>query len=228
MLLGSVTGLLAFGVDVATEYLQHAKYRLAGLAFGAGFLGAVLALMLISVCFVVMAACLVLFVEPIAGGSGIPEVKTYLQRVKLPRMLRLSTLLAKLGGLVCSIAAGLVCGKEGPMVHAGAIVANGLSQGSSRTLRCRLTLLGRFRNDQDRRDFVSAGAAAGVAAAFGSPIGGVLFAVEEAATTSLRDTPLTSGVDAFRSRPWIDDDVSTTMLTMMHRKTKVTKPSDAA
>ncbi len=186
---GLVTGILAFALDELSEALQAGKFALAEMASrlgasspAAGFVCATLAFVALCTLLVAVAATLVIYVEPVAAGSGIPEVKSYLQGCRIPRMLRITTLICKAAGVLCSVAGGLVCGKEGPMIHAGAVVAAGLSQGSSKRLRIRTMLLKRFRNDHDKRDFVSAGAAAGVAAAFGAPIGGVLFALEEAAT----------------------------------------------
>ena len=78
---------------------------------------------------------------------------------------------------------GLICGKEGPLVHSGAVIALvfcHLTSGVGKLLRW--PELNYFKNDRDHRDFASMGCAAGVSAAFGAPIGGVLFSLEEASS----------------------------------------------
>mmetsp|Transcript_5910 Transcript_5910/g.17483 ORF Transcript_5910/g.17483 Transcript_5910/m.17483 type:complete len:805 (-) Transcript_5910:336-2750(-) len=123
-----------------------------------------------------VAGALVCFIEPLAAGSGIPEIKCFLNGVDVPGVLRLRTLACKAVGIVFSVAAGLPCGKEGPMIHSGAIVGWLVSRSDAGPI------VGPYRDSREARDMVASGAAAGVAAAFGAPIGGVLFAVEEGAS----------------------------------------------
>jgi chloride channel 7 len=49
------------------------------------------------------------------------------------------------------------------MIHLGSLVAAGMSQFKSATFECTLPFFSRFRNSEDRRNFISAGAAAGIA-----------------------------------------------------------------
>lgn len=68
------------------------------------------------------------------------------------------------------------------MVHTGACVAALLGQGGSKKYGLTWRWLRYFKNDRDRRDLVTCGSAAGIAAAFRAPVGGVLFAFEEMAS----------------------------------------------
>jgi len=68
-----------------------------------------------------------------------------------------------------AVGAGMMVGKEGPCVHLGCCMANLISR-----------LFSKYRgNEGKKRELMSSAAAAGVAVAFGAPVGGVLFSLEE-------------------------------------------------
>ena len=87
------------------------------------------------------AVALCVFLAPAASGSGIPMVKCYLNGVKIPKVVRIKTLIAKVLGRCLAVTGGLACGKEGPMIHSGSIIAAGISQGASSSLKFDLGVL---------------------------------------------------------------------------------------
>lgn len=60
---------------------------------------------------VLIGSLLVTYVEPVAAGSGIPQVKCYLNGVKIPRVVRIKTLVVKVFGVILSVVGGLAGGK---------------------------------------------------------------------------------------------------------------------
>ncbi|XP_055382535.1 H(+)/Cl(-) exchange transporter 5 isoform X2 [Condylostylus longicornis] len=119
--------------------------------------------------FASLSASLVRQFAPYACGSGIPEIKTILSGFIIRGYLGKWTLLIKSVGLMLSVSAGLTLGKEGPMVHIASCIGNIFSH-----------LFPKYgRNEAKKREILSAAAAAGVSVAFGAPIGGVLFSLEE-------------------------------------------------
>ncbi|KAG1725409.1 chloride channel [Suillus paluster] len=116
-----------------------------------------------------VAAHLVRSMAKYAAGSGISEIKCILAGFVMQGFLGYATFFIKSLTLPLVIASGLSVGKEGPSVHVacciGAIVASWFQ---------------RFSRSQGKmREIITAASAAGVAVAFGSPIGGVLFSIEE-------------------------------------------------
>lgn len=114
-------------------------------------------------------AFLVRSFAPYAAGSGISEIKCIIGGFVMKGFLGAWTLLIKSIGLPLAIASGLSVGKEGPSVHVAVCTGNVISRFFEKYNR----------NAAKMREIYSACSAAGVAVAFGSPIGGILFALEE-------------------------------------------------
>ena len=136
--------------------------------------------------FIIIAYLLKLIVarEPMCTGSGIPQIKGILQGDMSMRWF--SVLWSKIIGGVMAIGAGMSLGREGPSVQIGACVGQGLSQTSRRT---------RF----ESRILMTAGAGAGLAAAFNAPLAGVIFGLEEMQKTispALLLTGITASITA--------------------------------
>lgn len=104
-----------------------------------------------------------------AKQSGIPELKTVLGGFVIRRFLGAWTLAVKSLGLCLGVASGLWLGKEGPLVHVACCCANIF-------LKLFPAVNG---NEARKRETLSAAAASGISVAFGSPIGGVLFSLEQ-------------------------------------------------
>ncbi|CCK73463.1 Gef1p NDAI_0G04800 [Naumovozyma dairenensis CBS 421] len=129
----------------------------------------------LSVTFATMSTLMVTYLAPMATGSGITEIKVWVSGFEYRSdFLNGVTLIVKSIALPLAISAGLSIGKEGPSVHyatcCGYIITRWLLKDS-------LTYSTQF-------EYLTAASGAGVAVAFGAPIGGVLFGIEEIAAAA--------------------------------------------
>ncbi|KEP51972.1 voltage-gated chloride channel protein [Rhizoctonia solani 123E] len=131
--------------------------------------GRYLVYVLLAMLFSLISAHLVDSFAKYAAGSGISEIKCIIGGFVMKGYLGLSTLMIKSLTLPLVIASGLNVGKEGPSVHVACCVGNVVGRMFSRFSR----------SEGKMREILTAASAAGVAVAFGSPIGGVMFSIEE-------------------------------------------------
>jgi H+/Cl- antiporter ClcA len=164
-----LTGLAVVGFTLLAEAASHAHAWLRDDAVPGGW-GAGLMLLWTPLLTVAVLAWTRRFV-PAALGSGIPQVVRAVDDELTPGQRRWlvspRVALHKIGLVSGGLLAGLSIGREGPTVQVGA----GLMVGARRFLSRRSGI--------DDHDLMVAGAAAGIAAAFNTPLGGIVFGLEQ-------------------------------------------------
>ncbi|KAL4894747.1 chloride channel [Aspergillus ambiguus] len=192
-IVGAVIGLISAVLNIITEWLSDIKLGYCTTAFYLNeqfccwgseggcpewknwtslWLINYIVYIFFAIVFAFIAARLVKSFAPYAAGSGISEIKCIIAGFVMKGFLGAWTLLIKSIALPLAIASGLSVGKEGPSVHFAVCAGNVISRFFSKYKQ----------NASKTREVLTATAAAGVAVAFGSPIGGVLFSLEEVAS----------------------------------------------
>lgn len=102
--------------------------------------------------------------SPLSGGSGIPQIRGEL--LGKADIAPVPTLISKFFGGAMAAFSGLTLGREGPSIQLGGTLAKILAKVF-------------HASEMEGRYFITAGASAGLAAAFNAPLAGALFALEE-------------------------------------------------
>ena len=156
-------------------------------ALGEGFtfyifhLHAWLLFILIPVCFVASWWVVKRYAE-YARGSGIPQVMSAIELATpkhnplVDKLLSIRVFIVKIISSLLMIVGGGAIGREGPTIQLAAIVFRKVNQ-----------LTPNFFPKISRRNMIMTGAAAGLAAAFNTPLGGIVFAVEELTKTHINN-----------------------------------------
>ncbi len=159
VLIGLITGALISVFRLMLMYADQLRDRLVDHVNAGHAAAGILVLILIAA-----AVSLLLGAEPDIAGSGIPQVEAELRGQK--DMCWYKVIPAKMAGCALAIGGGLALGREGPSIQLGSMVGKGFSRAGHRLLT-------------EERLLITCGAGAGLSAAFGAPLAGAIFALEE-------------------------------------------------
>ena len=108
---------------------------------------------------------------PEAAGSGIPQTIAAMQSKNKAALLSIKIAASKMILTLMGLLSGASIGREGPTVHIGASIMYSIGQ------------YARFPLHYYQHGLIVAGGAAGIAAAFNTPLAGIVFALEEIVRT---------------------------------------------
>jgi H+/Cl- antiporter ClcA len=131
------------------------------------------------ICFLI-ARWIVFKYAPYSRGSGIPQVMAAIefanpkQNEKISKLLSIRVIFIKVLSSLVMVVGGGVIGREGPTIQIAGSVFRKINQ-----------WLPHWWPKISKRNMIMTGAAAGLAAAFNTPLGGIVFAVEELTKTHI-------------------------------------------
>lgn len=160
VLVGLLTGIVVGFFRLVIEKAEFLRTNYMLPLIGSGKLWLLIMIVMIIAFFVYIMAKW----QPLASGSGIPQVKAELRGQLKQPVYRL--LIAKFTGAVLAIGAGLSIGREGPSIQLGALVGKGYARATRRL-------------PVEEKMLLTCGAGAGLAGAFCAPFSGAVFALEE-------------------------------------------------
>ncbi|OKL50326.1 ClC family H(+)/Cl(-) exchange transporter [Boudabousia marimammalium] len=163
-IVGMLTGVVAAYFKIFLRLAEMFRIWLTGYLHGEYPTLGFFTFLVICMSATAVAAILVTKIEPHAEGSGIPHVEQIVAGDVGPGRTRI--LPVKFVGGILAIGAGLMLGREGPLVQMGGTIAS--------TVNKFIKV-----NKTDLRVIIGAGAAAGLATAFNAPIAGGVFILEE-------------------------------------------------
>jgi CIC family chloride channel protein len=163
LVVGLVAGLIASGFRMALQYCELSRIFWIQRLPRWGALAAALALGALGSG---VGLWLVRRFAPETAGSGIPDLKSVVMGEKTLHWKRVLPIKFLAG--IAGIGGGLTLGREGPTVQMGG--ATGLMVSTWFRVK---------QGEGERKALISAGAAAGLAAAFNAPLAGLIFALEE-------------------------------------------------
>lgn len=115
----------------------------------------------------VLIAWLTRTIFPGSQGSGIPQAIAALESQGKSKLLSIRIAIGKIILTIMGLITGASIGREGPSVHIGASIMYTLGR------------FAKFPPHYMEKGLILAGSAAGIAAAFNTPLAGVVFAIEE-------------------------------------------------
>jgi H+/Cl- antiporter ClcA len=167
-----ITGLIAVLYTKLFELAQKANLYILGIHEW-------LLIIITPICFLISWWIVKKF-APFARGSGIPQVMAAIQfsnpkdNHKVSIMLSLKTIFFKITSSLILVFGGGAIGREGPTIQIAGSIFRQVNQ-----------WLPSWWPKISKKNMIITGAAAGLAAAFNTPLGGIVFAVEELSKTHI-------------------------------------------